>query len=56
MNYPVAYSLGDIVIWLGAVSLFWSLGAPQKKLQENKYETPKFLLPNIIQKNLKKQH
>lgn len=38
MNYPVVYSLGDIVIWFGAFFFFWSLGAPQL-IQENTNET-----------------
>ena len=55
MNYPVAYSLGDIFIWLGAFFLFWSLGAPQTNLQENNHETQKSLFSDILQKDLKKQ-
>ncbi len=35
INYPVAFSFGDILIWIGAFWLFWSLGAAQTSLQEN---------------------
>ena len=35
INYAVAFSFGDILIWIGAFWLLWSLGAPQTSLQEN---------------------
>jgi len=35
INYAVAFSFGDILIWIGAFWLLWSLGAPRTSLQEN---------------------
>lgn len=29
LNYPVAFSLGDILISLGVIALLWSMGGPQ---------------------------
>lgn len=34
MNYPLAFSIGDILISMGAFWLFWQLGGPQKSYQE----------------------
>jgi len=34
MNYPVAFSFGDILIAIGAFWLLWSLGGPQNKEKE----------------------
>ena len=31
LNYPVAFSLGDIFISAGVIWLLWSLGAPEKR-------------------------
>lgn len=38
LNYPVAFSLGDILISVGVIWLLWSMGGPQiqKKIGENK--------------------
>jgi hypothetical protein len=35
MHYPVAFSIGDIFIALGAFWLLWSLGGPDNKKKEN---------------------
>jgi hypothetical protein len=29
LNYPVAFSLGDILIAIGVIALLWSMGGPQ---------------------------
>jgi hypothetical protein len=29
LNYPVAFSLGDILISIGVIALLWSMGGPQ---------------------------
>lgn len=34
INYAVAFSFGDILIWIGAFWLLWSLGARRNSLQE----------------------
>jgi hypothetical protein len=31
MNYPVAFSVGDLLISFGVIWLLWSLGGPEKK-------------------------
>jgi hypothetical protein len=36
LNYSFAFSLGDVLISIGVIWLFWSLGGPQKKLSETK--------------------
>ena len=34
MNYPVAFSIGDVLIAIGAFWLLWSLGSPNKQQKE----------------------
>ena len=34
MNYPLAFSIGDILIGMGAFWLLWELGGPQKSTLE----------------------
>jgi hypothetical protein len=34
MNYPVAFSIGDVLIAVGAFWLLWSLGGPLKEKKE----------------------
>ncbi len=34
VNYPLAFSVGDILISVGAFWLFWQLGAPHKSFRE----------------------
>lgn len=39
MNYPVAFSFGDLLISAGVIWLLWSLGGPEKKkIMESKNE------------------
>jgi hypothetical protein len=34
LNYPVAFSIGDVLISIGAFWLLWSLGGPNKEQKE----------------------
>jgi hypothetical protein len=34
LNYPVAFSIGDVLISIGAFWLLWSLGGPHKEQKE----------------------
>jgi hypothetical protein len=34
MNYHVAFSIGDVLIAIGAFWLLWSLGSPNNKQKE----------------------
>jgi hypothetical protein len=34
MNYPVAFSIGDILIAIGAFWLLWNMGSPNKEQKE----------------------
>ncbi len=38
LNYPVAFSLGDILISIGVIWLLWSMGGPQTQKGTEKNE------------------
>lgn len=38
LNYPVAFSVGDVIISIGAIWLLWSLGGPVNQREEKSHE------------------